>query len=508
MLECLARDRTKHQVAEVTSLGLVQMTRKRVGAGLLEAFSEPCEHCNGRGVIVHFEPTELTGQHPHRSNGQGRGGVGSDHNGRREPSARPAASSGAAVTVVDSSLDSLSESADSGRSGHSGRRNRRDRDRGGRQGSPSVAHAIAGMASAALGASAPGREVYSVDSDAAIDETVEVDTAAAAARSGTDAGVADVVTAPPGEGAPGTSSEAAVPAGDVPPAPPGRRTRSGSAMVRRVTTSDEPVTVVVTVPPVETEPAPPAEVVAAETPATEFPAEEAPAGAPVDDANAAPVAEAIAEAGEVTEPAESPEATGPVDGTMSAETEAPVEAVAEPVAAEAEAPAEAEPVATDPVPAEAEPVAAEAEAPAEPVPAESVPAEEPASEEGPVEASALVIDPPYEAEPVPAEPVPAEAEAPAEPVPAESVPAEEPASEEGPVEASAPVIDPPYGAEPVAAEDAHEARPVADPADATEAIVPAGAEVPAEASVTAEPAEAAPPQDGNQEEGTGFLFEG
>jgi ribonuclease E len=56
LLECLSRDRTKHQVAEVTSLGLVQMTRKRVGAGLLEAFSEPCERCNGRGAIVHLEP--------------------------------------------------------------------------------------------------------------------------------------------------------------------------------------------------------------------------------------------------------------------------------------------------------------------------------------------------------------------------------------------------------------------------------------------------------------------
>ncbi|MGD0065033.1 MAG: Rne/Rng family ribonuclease, partial [Streptosporangiaceae bacterium] len=52
LLECLSRDRTKHQVAEVTSLGLVQMTRKRVGAGLLEAFSTPCECCNGRGVIL------------------------------------------------------------------------------------------------------------------------------------------------------------------------------------------------------------------------------------------------------------------------------------------------------------------------------------------------------------------------------------------------------------------------------------------------------------------------
>src|SRR3712207_825995 len=48
LTECLGRDRTKHQVAEVTSLGLVQMTRKRVGQGLLEVFSEPCEHCRGR----------------------------------------------------------------------------------------------------------------------------------------------------------------------------------------------------------------------------------------------------------------------------------------------------------------------------------------------------------------------------------------------------------------------------------------------------------------------------
>ena len=56
LLECLGRDRTKHQVAEVTSLGLVQMTRKRVGSGLVEVFSEPCEHCGGRGILVHSEP--------------------------------------------------------------------------------------------------------------------------------------------------------------------------------------------------------------------------------------------------------------------------------------------------------------------------------------------------------------------------------------------------------------------------------------------------------------------
>ena len=56
LIECLSRDRTKHQVAEVTSLGLVQMTRKKLGIGLLEAFSEPCEACASRGVIVHHEP--------------------------------------------------------------------------------------------------------------------------------------------------------------------------------------------------------------------------------------------------------------------------------------------------------------------------------------------------------------------------------------------------------------------------------------------------------------------
>ena len=58
LVECLGRDRTKHQVAEVTSLGLVQMTRKRVGQGLLESFSETCEHCNGRGVKIHMDPVE------------------------------------------------------------------------------------------------------------------------------------------------------------------------------------------------------------------------------------------------------------------------------------------------------------------------------------------------------------------------------------------------------------------------------------------------------------------
>jgi len=62
LMECLGRDRTRHQVAEVTSLGLVQMTRKRVGQGLLEVFSEPCKECGGRGVKITVDP--VAGKRP------------------------------------------------------------------------------------------------------------------------------------------------------------------------------------------------------------------------------------------------------------------------------------------------------------------------------------------------------------------------------------------------------------------------------------------------------------
>ena len=58
LVECLGRDRTRHQVAEVTSLGLVQMTRKRIGTGLVEAFSHTCEACQGRGLILEVEPID------------------------------------------------------------------------------------------------------------------------------------------------------------------------------------------------------------------------------------------------------------------------------------------------------------------------------------------------------------------------------------------------------------------------------------------------------------------
>ena len=75
LTECLGRDRTKHQVAEVTSLGLVQMTRKRVGQGLIEAFSTTCESCHGRGIHIHMDPVPMAAQSRHHD----------EHEEREEP---------------------------------------------------------------------------------------------------------------------------------------------------------------------------------------------------------------------------------------------------------------------------------------------------------------------------------------------------------------------------------------------------------------------------------------
>jgi ribonuclease E len=132
LLECLARDRTKHQVAEVTSLGLVQMTRKRVGSGLLEAFSVPCEHCNGRGVIISLEPvdhshgresasgkdTNSSRNAHHRDGGsQDSGGTKGGHGRSRGGGSRGAGSSDAAAQLESGPAESGPAESGSGEPG-------------------------------------------------------------------------------------------------------------------------------------------------------------------------------------------------------------------------------------------------------------------------------------------------------------------------------------------------------------------------------------------------------
>jgi ribonuclease E len=128
LTECLGRDRTRHQVSEVTSLGLVQMTRKRVGQGLLDEFSTTCEHCRGRGVIVHTDPVAVPDQGG-SSNGSGNG----------------AQSSGNGSGASNGSGNGASGSGGAG-SGGSGRRGRRGRRGGGTDSaSPATVAAASGL---------------------------------------------------------------------------------------------------------------------------------------------------------------------------------------------------------------------------------------------------------------------------------------------------------------------------------------------------------------------------
>jgi ribonuclease E len=98
LVECLGRDRTRHQVAEVTSLGLVQMTRKRIGTGLLEAFSEPCTCCQGRGFHVLPEPVAEAAPPDEDGSARGRGGEGRARGRGRTQDATDAARSASAAT--------------------------------------------------------------------------------------------------------------------------------------------------------------------------------------------------------------------------------------------------------------------------------------------------------------------------------------------------------------------------------------------------------------------------
>ena len=95
LVECLGRDRTRHQVAEITSLGLVQMTRKKIGTGLLEAFTTECPHCHGRGVELHDMPVESQRQADGGAREPGRGRPDRIGRGKPGPSRTPPSKSAA-----------------------------------------------------------------------------------------------------------------------------------------------------------------------------------------------------------------------------------------------------------------------------------------------------------------------------------------------------------------------------------------------------------------------------
>ncbi len=227
LLECLARDRTKHQVAEVTSLGLVQMTRKRVGSGLLEAFSVPCEHCNGRGVIISLEPVD----HSHnRDGGQDQGGKG----GRNRGGAKPGPSSGGGKSGQDG--DSSGNAGNAGSSGSSGSsggsRGRGSRSRSGSGGSNGSAAAVpaelaaagqapAGPAPGGAGNGAAGDAGPATDApDAAGHEPVSVAAPAGDGHAGQDGASAS--------GASAADASSSGDGGDTAPAASGRPARGRS----------------------------------------------------------------------------------------------------------------------------------------------------------------------------------------------------------------------------------------------------------------------------------------
>jgi ribonuclease E len=436
LLECLARDRTKHQVAEVTSLGLVQMTRKRVGAGLLEAFSEPCECCNGRGVHITFEPAEPS----HRSSAGHSVGSGSSRRSGR---------SGGTDT------DDRSE--------RGGRRGKRD----GRSGSGSEESSSGGSSAAASAAKIAAASAVSSASAVVTEAPADIEAPAAPEIAASEAAETSPFEAPAASAArtsPPSVSAWAVstsPADDSPvavsvsvpsvaepavadpdagkTAAPVRRTRTraGSAVARRAETP---------APPVDAASAPATEAV----PATESAAatEVAPMAeaAPVTDtapaADAIPVADAVSPA--EASPQEGAQAADATEAQAVTETPASDETVVADEAVVAD-----ETVAVDEAPSAGETAAA---GPAN-VPAVTEPGETPEITEAPeAEAAAPAPTEPAATEPAAAEPpvadLPAETAEEAEPAttqdaaPAdESAPAEAPAADAAPEQDIVPAMD-------------------------------------------------------------------
>jgi ribonuclease E len=247
LLECLARDRTKHQVAEVTSLGLVQMTRKRVGAGLLEAFSQQCECCNGRGVIVALDaPAEPAhrasagtahrpvptppGHAPGNGNGRGQGngavgGRGGHAGGRRGTDRRGAYSDTAQDTAAARAEGTVADPAPAGTA---------------LAGTALAGTALASTAPADTAAAGPAKADGTAGSGA---PRTRRSTSAAGRAFATAVLVDDEPALVPVVQTAPTVTEPVAPAtasaGDTATdAPPVRRTRAGSAVARVTVTAD------------------------------------------------------------------------------------------------------------------------------------------------------------------------------------------------------------------------------------------------------------------------------
>ncbi|MGY1797897.1 Rne/Rng family ribonuclease [Blastococcus sp. SYSU D00868] len=243
LTECLGRDRTKHQVAEVTSLGLVQMTRKRVGQGLLEVFSEPCEHCRGRGVLVHTDPVD---EKRRSGNGGGNGSGSGSGGGRREqnrgqdrsearPDTRAERRESAEATAETLAEPAGEPAAEGGEARSGGRRNRGRRNRGqaGEERAAEDAAVLAGAgpedAEAPAAGEAAGEVPAEVPTEAPTEAPAEEPTEPAVAAPVTEAAADDdTVQVPTAIGAPvvavspdGQDAAAQAPDGPPPAAPAG-----------------------------------------------------------------------------------------------------------------------------------------------------------------------------------------------------------------------------------------------------------------------------------------------
>ncbi|MEU4453393.1 Rne/Rng family ribonuclease [Nocardioides sp. NPDC023903] len=316
LVECLGRDRTRHQVAEVTSLGLVQMTRKRIGTGLLEAFSENCDACGGRGLVIHEHPVEAgksSGVAPDEPRSRRRGGRGGRGKGKDE-------------IGTEHRAEPVEESA--------------------KTPTPAEFAAMAGQSDSVEKTDEPAAQVAEpVETPAEPAEAPKVTTRTRSRRSKASAPVAEPVETP----AEPTVAEPVEAASEAAPVEaPKVTTRTRSRRSKASTPAPEPVETPAETPAAETpvEPQTPAEPEAPKVTTRTRTRRAATTGRPV----------LAAVVGSSTESKPEPVATEPVAAEPVAEEEpAPVAPAVEPEATEPESkpePIVAEPVAAEPVAAE------------------------------------------------------------------------------------------------------------------------------------------------------------